>query len=68
MGGWRKVWKLGVQQRIRVFLWVSAHGKLMTNLERWKRRMAANPLCIRCAEAEESSLQAIRDCVFAKEV
>lgn len=25
-GGWKRTWKLGIQQRIRVFLWILAHG------------------------------------------
>lgn len=62
------VWKIKVQQRVKVFLWVMAHGKLLTNLERWRRKMASCSLCERCSRAEEGVLHTIRDCKPAKEV
>lgn len=66
--GWRLLWKVKVQDRIKVFLWIMSNKKLLTNLERWKRRMAANPLCGRCYQEDEGVLHAIRDCAVAKEV
>lgn len=30
-GCWELIWKLSVQQRIRVFLWLSMHDRLMTD-------------------------------------
>lgn len=66
--GWNMVWKLRIRQRIKVFLWVLSQGKLLTNLEMWKRRMTANLWCARCGKEEESTLHAIRYCWVAKEV
>lgn len=66
--GWNLIWKLQVQQRVRVFLWVLAHEKILTNLERATRRMTSSALCVRCREEEESALHAVRDCKMAKEV
>lgn len=53
-----------VKERIRIFLWIMSHGRLLTNLERWKRRMTANLICGRCYQPEERALHAIRDCGY----
>ncbi|KAK8986509.1 hypothetical protein V6N11_010065 [Hibiscus sabdariffa] len=31
---WAKIWKLPVPQYIRVFLWITLHQRLLTNIER----------------------------------
>ena len=33
---WSVIWKMKVPKKIRTFLWLTHHGKLMTNHERWK--------------------------------
>lgn len=40
----------------------------MTNLGRWKRRIAYCPDCARCNRVSEGILHAIRDCKWAREV
>lgn len=59
--GWRLIWKMKVQECVRVVIWIMSHGKLLTNLERWKHRMATSPTYGRCNQDEET-LHAIRDC------
>lgn len=66
--GWAMLWKMKVQERVKVFFWIMSHGRLMTNEERWKRRIAASPLCGRCHQEEEGILHAIRDCAVARDV
>lgn len=66
--GWHKIWKLGVRQRVRVFVWLMSHGKPMTNFERWRWHIGSNAVCGRCLEEEEDVLHAIRVCVVAKEL
>lgn len=46
--GWKMVWKIKAQQRVKVFLWIMVHGKLLTNLERWRRMLTHGPDCVRC--------------------
>lgn len=41
---WKKVWSLKVQQRIKLFVWLLAHRKLLTNQTRHKRHITDNPL------------------------
>ena len=41
-GLWTVIWKLKVPQKIRTFLWLTQHGKLMTNHERFHRGMSLN--------------------------
>ncbi|KAF7801750.1 ribonuclease H [Senna tora] len=36
---WRKIWRLQVPQRVKSFLWLCVHNKLLTNEERAKRGM-----------------------------
>lgn len=63
--GWNLIWRLKLQQKVKVFVRVMAHEKLLTNEERWKRRMGASSICGRCLEREEGILHAIRDCKSA---
>lgn len=67
-GGWSLVWRLRVQSRIKIFLWLMIHEGLMTNKSRWRRGIAQSPICSHCGEAQEDSLHAIRDCRYAREV
>lgn len=67
-GGWSSIWKLKVQERIRVFAWIMAHGKLLTNLERWRRTITSCPMCARCGQEEESTIHGLRDCFVARQV
>lgn len=57
-----------IQERVKIFLWLSAHGKILTNAERGRRHMTSNLLCSRCLSEEEGSMHALRDCYKAKEV
>lgn len=54
--------------RVRVFAWIMTHGKLLTNLERWKKRLTDCPDCSRCCQATEDVQHTIRDCAWAREV
>ena len=44
-----------------MFLGLACKGKLLTNLERWRRRLFVSPLCSRCGADEESTLHVLRD-------
>lgn len=65
--GWRLLWRVKVHEKIKVFLWLMLHGRLLTNLGIW-RRMAASAACGRCHKEDEGVPHAIKDCVVAKEV
>lgn len=42
--------------------------ELLTNKERWRRRLTANQECGRCQLAVEDVMHAIKDCPWAHEV
>lgn len=66
--GQGRIWKLKVQQRVRTFTWLLAHGKLLANFNRWKRMLTESLDCEICHEQEETNLHAIRDCNEARKV
>jgi len=67
-GLWRLIWRLKIPQRMRFFIWLVAHDRLMTNSHRVKRRLATDPNCRICIHEEEDSLHILRDCRLAQEI
>ncbi|KAL2928004.1 hypothetical protein RDABS01_001753 [Bienertia sinuspersici] len=65
---WRLVWSLPVQQRIRVFLWLTTHNKILCNANRLKRHLTDDPRCPRCPDTEETLLHTLWGCPAAREV
>ncbi|KAL4364057.1 hypothetical protein GQ457_04G031790 [Hibiscus cannabinus] len=63
---WRKIWRLGVPQRIQTFVWLAFHERLMTNVERVRRHLSALELCGICGGDREDVAHVLRDCVAAK--
>lgn len=66
--GWKQIWRLRVQQRVKVFVWLATHERLMTNFNRWKRGLTQNPGCSRCNCDKEDVVHMVRDCVASKVV
>lgn len=66
--GWKRIWRLKVQERIKVFLWLLAHEKVLTNLSRVRRNLSQSACCDRCPAAVEDAMHAVRDCPASKEV
>lgn len=60
--GWKCIWSLKSQERTKVFLWLLAHDRVMTNWARWRRMIISSPSCGRCAAEKEDALHATRDC------
>jgi hypothetical protein len=63
---WRRIWKLGVIERIRVFVWQISHDRLLTKqkLARWQ---LGNAYCDNC-HFDETIIHALRDCPIAVHV
>ncbi|CAN1195843.1 Putative ribonuclease H protein At1g65750 [Linum perenne] len=53
---WKCVWKWQGPNRIKHFLWLVAHNRLLTNLERKKRHLTAEEYCRLCPNSTEDSL------------
>ncbi|CAN1127411.1 Putative ribonuclease H protein At1g65750 [Linum perenne] len=65
---WSSVWCWRGPNRIKFFLWLVIHGRLLTNVARQKRKMTDNASCPLCDNTEETIEHVLRDCRFAKEV
>ncbi|KAL4284826.1 hypothetical protein GQ457_16G025340 [Hibiscus cannabinus] len=59
---WKRIWKLIVPQRVRVFVWVTLHERLLTNAERVRRHFANSDLCGICGGAKEDLEHVLRSC------
>lgn len=66
--GWKQLWKLKTSQQVRVFTWIMTHGKQLTNLERWKRRLTDCLDCWRCYQGIEDLLHTVRGCTRASQI
>ncbi|KAL8170236.1 hypothetical protein V2J09_022040 [Rumex salicifolius] len=62
----RVLWRIKVLERIRMFLWLGVHGRLMTNAVRFRRHLTSDPRCAVCSDGEETLLHLFRDCRKAK--
>ncbi|KAK8481819.1 hypothetical protein V6N11_032985 [Hibiscus sabdariffa] len=65
---WKQIWSLRVPQRLRFFLWLSHKGKLMTNMERYRRSLCHHSYCPYCHNVVKPVLHALRDCRNAQEI
>lgn len=65
---WNMVWKAPVQQRIRVFLWLVLHDRVLCNSNRLKRHLTDDPRCPRCHGNEETLLHLLRNCPAARDI
>ena len=63
---WQWIWKWPGLQQIRVFLWLTLHGRLLTNSERQRRGMASDATCGRCQAPIEDLDHIFRHCPFAQ--
>ncbi|CAN1126705.1 Putative ribonuclease H protein At1g65750 [Linum perenne] len=62
---WKLTWRWKGPQRIRQFLWLVAHNRLLTNSEPHRRHLAEIGSCQVCQGQEESVLHVLRDCPLA---
>ncbi|CAN1836022.1 Putative ribonuclease H protein At1g65750 [Linum perenne] len=65
---WRYIWDWKGPNRIKHFLWLASHRKLLTNEERGKRHLTTQVLCHRCSFHNESISHVIYECSFAMQV
>ncbi|KAL4279937.1 hypothetical protein GQ457_03G021630 [Hibiscus cannabinus] len=63
---WKRVLKIQVPQRIRVFLWLALHRRLLTNVERERRHLTASVQCKVCFDSPEDTIHVLRDCMVAR--
>ncbi|KAL4375980.1 hypothetical protein GQ457_02G042970 [Hibiscus cannabinus] len=59
---WRHIWRVQVRHRVRVFLWMAMHERLLTNVEICRRHLDVDN------QYKEDLTHVLRDCVCAREV
>ncbi|KAF7844979.1 putative ribonuclease H protein At1g65750 family [Senna tora] len=62
---WKHLWKWKGMEKVRSFLWLCGHDRLLTNVARMWRGIADTDTCARCNCAAEDLLHTLRDCVKA---
>ncbi|KAK8693145.1 hypothetical protein V6N13_070739 [Hibiscus sabdariffa] len=62
---WNKIWSLQVPQRVRIFMWITAHKRHLTNAERFRRHIANSETCGICQGASEDIDHVLRFCTRA---
>ncbi|KAL4351441.1 hypothetical protein GQ457_06G009310 [Hibiscus cannabinus] len=65
---WKRVWKLQVLQRIRVFLLLVLHCHLLTNVERTRRHLTNLDCCEICLDNSKDLIHVLRDCLVARDL
>lgn len=66
--GWKRIWKLKVQQCVKTFIWTLSHDRILTNQCLWRRKLVDNPSCTRCNCKKEDAIYTLRDCLASNEV
>jgi ribonuclease HI len=62
---WNCIWRLKVPERVRTFVWMVKHGRLLTN-ERKHRMGLGSEMCDFCRDHKDTTLHALRDCVLVR--
>lgn len=62
------IWRLREQQRVRNFVWLLVHEKMLTNFCRRRRKLVENRECMWCIGGMEDTIHVIRDCTTLKEI
>ncbi|CAN1137716.1 Putative ribonuclease H protein At1g65750 [Linum perenne] len=65
---WNLIWRWKGPNRVRFFLWLVAHNRILTNAERRRRHLSATDTCDRCNMGSEDVLHVLRDCNFAVKI
>jgi len=67
-GDWKTLWNWKGPHRIQTFIWLDAHGRILTNYRRSKWGVGISPTCPCCAKEDETVIHVLRDCVHATQV
>lgn len=64
---WKMICSVWISQCIRRFIWISIHGELMTNMERWKWGFSQDMSCTFCGIIVEEIPYIFWDCPMAQQ-
>jgi len=65
---WSRMWKIRTPHRVRYFIWLLLHGRILTNAEKVRRRLGNHPQCDICLESVEDLQHLFRQCHHAQNV
>ncbi|KAK8515136.1 hypothetical protein V6N12_001295 [Hibiscus sabdariffa] len=65
---WKKAWALPIPQRVKTFMWITLHGRHLTNAERFRRHLTSSVVCDICGFHMEDMSHILRNCVEARGV
>ncbi|CAN1786030.1 Putative ribonuclease H protein At1g65750 [Linum perenne] len=65
---WWHIWGWKGPSKIKHFLWLASHNRLLTNEERGRRHLTNQVLCHRCSSHTESISHVIYECDFSMQV
>ncbi|MCI14633.1 ribonuclease H, partial [Trifolium medium] len=61
VGDWKILWKWRGPHRIQTFIWLVAHGHILTNFRRSRWGGGISPTCPCCENGDETVLHVLRD-------
>ncbi|CAL1375573.1 unnamed protein product [Linum trigynum] len=59
---WKRLWKWAGPNRIKHFLWLVFHDRLMTNAQRKRRKLTTDDTCPMCRNGPETTEHIMRHC------
>jgi hypothetical protein len=62
---WHQIWRLNVPERVRAFVWMVKHDRLLTN-ERKHQMGLGSDLCDFCRDCTETTIHVLRDCKLVR--
>lgn len=65
---WNNIWKLKLPSRIKTFLWLVRHKRILTNSSKLKRGLADSGDCWNCSNVPEDTEHVLRNYTVAREV
>ena len=57
---WNYIWRWWGPERVKTFLWLAMHHRLLTNGERMYRRLSSHDCCSKC-QSREDTLHVLTD-------
>jgi ribonuclease HI len=60
---WQSIWKLKVPERVRAFIWIVKHDRLLTNVRKHRMGLGMSQ-CNYCRDQAETTLHVLRDCAL----